>query len=149
MRIQPVVEELPAEFDQLRAEARAERHYFLDRLASDWAAGAMPFSRPGEKLLAAYSDDVLAGVGGITRDPVIAEALRMRRFYVRANFRRTSIGRTFAHMLLEQAFRTVEIVVVNAAPDSVRFWESLGFLPDARDGHTHILHRRNRAARDE
>src|SRR6476659_9967071 len=31
--------------------------------------------RDGEALLAAYSDSVLAGVGGITVDPVVPEAL--------------------------------------------------------------------------
>jgi hypothetical protein len=34
MRIQPVEEDLPAEFDRLRAEARADGHYFMDRLGS-------------------------------------------------------------------------------------------------------------------
>lgn len=41
MRIEPVVAKLPAEFDALRAEARAAGHHFLDRLANDWGPGAM------------------------------------------------------------------------------------------------------------
>ena len=81
VRLEPVVEALPAEFDQLRAESSAEGHRFLDRLANDWASGVMRFDRPGEMLLAAYSDDdMLVGVGGITVDPEVPEALRMRRF---------------------------------------------------------------------
>ena len=35
VRLQPVVDELPADFDTVRAEARAEGYRFLDRLASD------------------------------------------------------------------------------------------------------------------
>ncbi len=94
MRLEPVVEALPAAFNQLRAESGAEGHRFLDRLANDWASDVMRFDRPGEMLLAAYSDDdMLVGVGGITIDPEIPEVLRMRRFYIRAAFRRTGIGR--------------------------------------------------------
>ena len=64
MRLEQVVEALPAEFDQLRAESSAEGHRFLDRLANDWTSGVMRFERPGEMLLAAYSDDMLAVSAG-------------------------------------------------------------------------------------
>jgi hypothetical protein len=93
MRFQRVVNELPADFKAMRREARAEGHQFLDRLASDWASGAMRFDRPGEVLLAAYSNGVLAAIGGITIDPIVPEALRMRRFYVGSAFRRAGIRR--------------------------------------------------------
>lgn len=140
MRLELVVEALPAEFDQLRAESGAEGHRFLDRLVNDWATGLMRFDRPGEILLATYSDDdMLVGVGGITVDPEISGALRMRRFYVRSAFRRTGIGRTIAETLLESAIREVDIITLNAAPASFRFWESLGFVPDKQAGHSHVL----------
>jgi GNAT superfamily N-acetyltransferase len=140
VRLEPVVEALPAEFDQLRAESGAEGRRFLDRLANDWASGVMRFDRPGEMLLAAYSDDdMLVGVGGITVDPEIAGALRMRRFYIRSAFRRTGIGRAIAETLLESALRKVDTITLNAATASFRFWESLGFVPDQQAGHSHIL----------
>jgi GNAT superfamily N-acetyltransferase len=138
VRLQPVVDELPADFDTIRAEARAEGYRFLDRLANDWASGAMRFDRPGEALLTAYSEGVLAAIGGITIDPVVPDALRMRRFYVRRVFRRTGIGRAIAQVLLERAFRSVRVVTLNAAVDSVPFWEALGFAPQVLDGHTHV-----------
>src|SRR4051812_18002373 len=100
MMVKPIVNSLPTGFDKLRAEARAEGHQFLDRLAKDWAFGVMRFDQPGEAFLAAYSGDVLAGVGGITTDPVIPDALRMRRFYIWPRFRRSAIGQTIAIMLL-------------------------------------------------
>ena len=81
VRFQRVVDELPADFDTIRAEARAEGYQFLDRLANDWASGAMRFNRPGEVLLTAYSEGVIAAIGGITIDPIVPDALRMRRFY--------------------------------------------------------------------
>jgi GNAT superfamily N-acetyltransferase len=118
VRFQRVVNELPADFDTIRAEARAEGYRFLDRLASDWASGAMRFDRPGEALLAASSDEVLTAIGGITIDPIVPDALRMRRFYVRPAFRRTGIGRDIAEALLERA-RSVPVVTLNAAVKSV------------------------------
>jgi GNAT superfamily N-acetyltransferase len=91
-------------------------------------------------LLAAYSDeDLLVGVGGITVDPEIPEALRMRRFYIRAAFRRNGIGHAIARTLLESVIRKVDIITLNAAPASFRFWESLGFVPDQQAGRTHVL----------
>ena len=141
MHIEPIVGELPAEFDFLRDEARAEDHYFLDRLADDWASGSMRFSQPGEAFMAAYSGEVLAGVGGLTVDPAVPDALRMRRFYVRQSFRRLGIARSIARMLLARAFKTTTVVVLNAAPDSVQFWESLGFVSHPEAGHTHLLRR--------
>jgi GNAT superfamily N-acetyltransferase len=139
LRLALVVEDLPAGFDVLRAEARAEGHLFPERLAGDWQSRTLRFDRKGEALLAAFCSEVLAGIGGLTIDPVVPEALRMRRFYVRAPFRRHGIGRRLATALLDQARRTGRPITVNAAPDSVRFWETLGFKPDRRDGHTHIL----------
>ena len=138
VQLQPVVDELPADFATVRAEARAEGYRFLDRLASDWASGAMRFDRPGEALLAAYSDGVLGAVGGITLDPIVPDALRMRRFYVRPAFRRTGIGREIARALLEGALQGVRVVTLNAAVESVPFWEALGFVTEVRDGHTHV-----------
>jgi GNAT superfamily N-acetyltransferase len=138
LRLEPVVDRLPADFEIMRAEAHAEGYAFLDRLSKDWASGAMRFDRHGEALLVAYSDDVLAAVGGITIDPVVPDALRMRRFYVRSAFRRTGIGRAIAQALLERALRSGRVVTLNAAVKSVPFWETLGFLPQARDVHTHV-----------
>lgn len=145
MRIEPVIAELPAEFDALRVEARAENHHFLDRLANDWGSGSMRFNQTGETFLAAYSGNRLAGVGGLTVDPVVPGALRMRRFYVRRSFRRSGIARSIATILLDSALKTTTVVTLNAALDSVPFWESLGFVADQEAGHTHVL-RRDRTA---
>jgi GNAT superfamily N-acetyltransferase len=136
--LQVVVENLPAGFDVLRKEARAEGHLFVERLAADWEARRMRFDRKGEVLLSAHIKGVLAGIGGLTIEPVLSGALRMRRFYVRPLFRRAGIGRGLATALLERARTSSLLVCVNAAPASFSFWESLGFTPDMRDGHTHL-----------
>ena len=141
LSINGVKDPLPTDFATLQSEARAEGHRFLDRLAADWASGAMRFTATGEMLLIAHAAEVVAGIGGLTRDPVMTDALRMRRFYVRPLFRRRGIGRTIAVEVLREAARTRLPVALNAAPRSIPFWESLGFLSDARDGHTHLLRR--------
>jgi GNAT superfamily N-acetyltransferase len=133
-----VIEILPAGFADLRAEARIEGYRFVERLCADWEAHRMRFDRTGEMLLAATVDEVLAGIGGLTLEPVLPGALRMRRFYTRRLFRRTGIGRKLATALLGHARSTTRLVTVNAAPASAAFWESLGFAPDLRDGHTHL-----------
>jgi GNAT superfamily N-acetyltransferase len=135
----PVVERLPAGFDVLRQNARAEGHRNMDRLADDWASGAQRFDAAGEALLAALVAGELAGVGGITADPMMLGALRMRRFYVRAVFRRHGVGRRLAETLIARLRPDVHLAVNAGTQQAARFWEALGFMPDQRDGHTHML----------
>jgi GNAT superfamily N-acetyltransferase len=132
--------ELPAGFDALRAQAHAEGYRFLERLADDWASGSIRFDRAGEVLLAARCGDALAGIGGLTLDPVVPGALRMRRFYVGARFRRRGVGRRLVSALLERALRNAAVVTVNAGTGSIPFWEALCFVAEPCDGHTHVLH---------
>jgi GNAT superfamily N-acetyltransferase len=139
MRLERVLIELPAGFDTLRAEARSERYRHLDRLADEWNSGNMRFDRDGEALFAAWVGADLAGIGGLTIDPVLPGALRMRRFYVRKSFRRSGVGRAIAEKLLAQAHASCRPVTVNSAAGSEPFWESLGFVSDRNDGHTHVL----------
>jgi GNAT superfamily N-acetyltransferase len=139
IRVERVIEELPAGFGALRAEARAEGYRHLERLAAEWEARTMRFDREGEVLMAAHMNGELAGIGGLTIDPSNAGALRMRRFYVRASFRGNGVGRSLAEDLLARARALGRPVTVNAAAGSVPFWQSLGFVQDAREGHTHIL----------
>jgi GNAT superfamily N-acetyltransferase len=142
IRLQRATHALPADIETLRAEARGEGFRMLDRLARDWASGETRFDRDGEALLVAYSNDVVAGVGGLTVEAAIIGAFRMRRFYIRAAFRRSGVARRLAAALLGQC--SAAWVTVNAAPGSEPFWEALGFAPDERDGRTHILGRNQR-----
>jgi GNAT superfamily N-acetyltransferase len=93
---------------------------------------------PSEALIAVHVGGTLAAVGGITRDPVMVRALRMRRFYVRRAFRGRGIGRRLVEALLDGRHGEWT-VVVNAGRRSSRFWEAVGFASDARDEHTHVL----------
>ncbi len=139
LELEPVTVDLPAGFETLRAEALAEGFRQIERLAAERASRTTRFGREGEALLAARLNGVLVGIGGLTIEPVVPGALRMRRFYVRPRFRRCGVGRKLATALLEQRGQTGRLITVNAAAGSIRFWEALGFKPDLREGHTHVL----------
>jgi len=141
IRLERVVAALPVGFEALRAEAHANGHSMLDTLAGEWASGAARFDQPGEMLIAAFIDGELAGIGGVTQEPAIPGALRMRRFYVALTYRRHGIGRALAATLLDEAREQERAVTCNAAAGSERFWEALGFVPDRRAGRTHLLAR--------
>ena len=136
--LQFVIENLPAGLDALRTDARTEGYLFIERLVADWEGRRIRFDRKGEVLLAAHVKGVLAGIGGLTVEPVLPDALRMRRFYIRPSYRRSGVGRKLAIALLEQARSSSRLVTVNAAPASFPFWEAVGFAPHMRDGHTHL-----------
>jgi GNAT superfamily N-acetyltransferase len=142
MRIETevILKDLPASFEALRAEARAEGFRQIERLQTDWDADAIRFDSDGEALLAVRVNGTLAGIGGLTIDPVVPNALRMRRLYVRPAFRRGGVGRELVLSLLARR-RSDQVVTANVSQGSVPFWEALGFAHDLRDGHTHILDR--------
>lgn len=140
VEIRVIRERLPPGFEILRYAAEDEAFRMLGVLAAEWADGSGRFDAPGELLVAAFEGTVLTGIGGITRDTADPEALRMRRFYVYPPHRRRGVGRAMARFLLERPEVAGRAVTLNAPyAEAARFWQALGFIPDARDGHTHIL----------
>lgn len=131
---------LPDQLDMLRAEAAAEGFENMESLFSQWQDGSNRFNRPGELLTVAWADGDLAGIGGITEDFIDPAALRMRRFYVRANYRRHGVGRAIANFVLETARPLDRQIVVHAATEEAgAFWETLGFERITREKTTHAL----------
>ena len=138
MRLKRVVTELPAGFDVLGAEARAEGYRHIERLADEWIAGIMRFDHEGEALIAATLGLELAGIGGLTIDPSQPGPLRMRRFYVRAAFpperdpavTRRELAcpgthvRSYGHRQCRGGERAVLAI--------------LGFVAEARNRHTRV-----------
>lgn len=128
---------LPDGLDILRAEAAAEG-FGLEVLWSEWRDGTNRFNRPGELLAVATVEDDLAGIGGITEDFIDPAWLRMRRFYVRAAYRRSGVGRAIARFILDRALPLRRQIVLHAASaDAAAFWQTLGFEPIERDKTTH------------
>jgi GNAT superfamily N-acetyltransferase len=138
IRIIEVIDALPVGLASLAALARHEGHGHLDRLIADWNSGAVRFDRPGEVLLIVYSGDELVGIGGLTIEPRLDNALRLRRFYVAPQRRGHGIGRMLAERLMRLA-GSAEALTVNAGDEAAaRFWERLGFARTEDDGFTHV-----------
>jgi GNAT superfamily N-acetyltransferase len=135
-----IIDDLPAELSLLANQARDEGYRHLERLITDWNSGEMRFSRPGEALLAAFLADELVGVGGLSVEPKLQNALRMRRFYVLPQHRGQSIGRRLAETLMRRAAGSASALTLHAGNDKAAgFWERLGFGKVSDDGFTHVL----------
>ncbi len=127
-----VSEKLPVDIDGLQTEALGERHRFVEQLVADWISNKIRFDQPGQLLLAARVNGVLAAIGGFTTDPATPGSLRINCFYVRPAFRRIGIGYQLAAALFARV-EANERIVVNAIPESISFWEAIGFKPSAPD----------------
>ncbi|EJT03579.1 GNAT family N-acetyltransferase [Rhizobium sp. CCGE 510] len=136
--IRMIRDRLPREIADLDSEAQQEGHFHITRLIEEWSAGDLRFERDGERLLGAYIGEALAGIGGLTIEPALSGALRMRRFYIRPEMRRHGIGRVLALALLNHARDFCSIVTVHAGnADAAKFWEAVGFQLCEWDGVTH------------
>jgi GNAT superfamily N-acetyltransferase len=133
----------PVGFGQLRAEAEAEGFEHMGQLADEWEDRSQRFQLDGEALFAALLDDRLAGIGGITHDPVLPArlALRVRRLYVRPEGRRLGVGRALLRRISQHGLRHAPVLVANAAPDAAPFFEACGFTAVREPGFTHRLTR--------
>lgn len=134
-RIERVVDALPDGFDELRADADGEGFRNMARLAEDWASGVERFDEPGTGLFAAFDGALLAGLGGVTREPTDPDLVRMRRFYVRPAFRRRGHGEALVAAALDVA--RGNRVLVHSSGYAMRFWDAAGFDRSTRPGITH------------
>ena len=134
------VTSLPDRFDTLRTEAAAEGFRNMESLFSQWQDGKNRFTRDGEVLVVARVEGELAGIGGITQDFVDPTALRMRRFFVRSQYRRLGVGRAIAMFALATA-RPLgrQIFVYGETDEASAFWDAMGFIRIERENTTHVL----------
>jgi len=138
--IRPIVGALPPHVHSLAIEARREGYRFIDRLIDEWFDGSNRFDRDGEYLLMAFAGEAPVGVGGLSAEPTIADALRMRRFYVHPSVRGQGIGRMLADALIDQARQATTLLTVHSgSEDASAFWQALGFQPHLGNGYSHLL----------
>jgi GNAT superfamily N-acetyltransferase len=149
-----MADELPADLDDLAEAAEAEGYNHIHRLLADWRDGKERFTSDGCLLLAAYASDGHAppqavAIGGVTRDPFLQDALRLRRFYVRPEVRRQGLGASLATALIQEASATGKAIVVHAGDErAAKFWESLGFSQVHGANHTHDLTQAGKSSPD-
>ena len=137
--IQKVTGCLPNGLGAIQQEARNEGYNFIDRLIRDWETGNCQFQRTNEVLMSVQVDGILVGIGGITKDPNIPDALRLRRFYIRTDFRRLGLANLLCEKLRTAARDTKLSITVNAGTRaSYPFWEAAGFVPSGENSITHI-----------
>jgi GNAT superfamily N-acetyltransferase len=129
---------MPLDLPRLRAEAKADGYGFIERLHQDWQQGRQRFDAPGEILIVASVGGDEAAVGGLTIDPAVADALRVRRFYVRPAWRGSGLGRQLAEKLIEHATGFTPLLTVNAGTEAAgSFWLRMGFVASRTPGITH------------
>jgi GNAT superfamily N-acetyltransferase len=117
---------LPADFPELEADATADNHRHMARLAAEFTLDRAMF----HAIYTCRVNGGLAGVGAITDEPAMTahSMWRMRRLYVHRQFRRRGIARTIANALLLEAENNVSVVTVHAGNDgAAKFWEAIGF----------------------
>ncbi|MEF0944038.1 GNAT family N-acetyltransferase [Rhizobium sp. BR 362] len=140
LQFDQIVDRLPPDFNVLRRDTASEGRRFIERLHDEWQSGEQRFNRAGEVLLAARFNHELAGIGGMTVDPDLPSAMRMRRFYVRPAYRRRGLGRQLAAAILNRTIPKGTLVTVNTdSADAAAFWEALGFQRDSKFGYSHWL----------
>jgi len=128
LSLERITDTLPVGFAELEADAKADGHDHLTRLAAEFAQRPDIF----HAIFACHLDGRLAGIGAITDEPGLTSqpTWRMRRLYVHRKFRRRNVARAIANALLQEAVWNVSTVTVHAGNgDAARFWEAIGFRP--------------------
>jgi GNAT superfamily N-acetyltransferase len=132
---------LPMHIRALESEAIAEGFRFLTRLISEWHSGANRFDAPGECLMAAYSNQQLIGIGGLSIDPHGKPGTaRLRRVYVAPVARKQHVGQTLVEALVKHAalhFWNVRLSTDTTGGDA--FYVRCGFMRVDEVNATHIL----------
>ena len=138
------LEQLPLDdLEPLVQESLAQGFDFVQRLVDDYLCGANRFERPGEALFGVYEGGRLIAVGGLNRDPYLADGHtgRVRHVYVLAAWRRRGVGRLLVRRIVEQArphYRRLTLRTLNPKADP--FYRALGFQTEPPVSHaTHHL----------
>lgn len=136
--------QLPAPgLEQMQAEAREAGFQFLETLLREWVSGKNRFDAAGEMLCGHFDQGVLVAIGGLNRDPFLSDPAvgRIRRVYVRREWRNRGIGGALLEKLLTAArknFRSVRLRAEN--PSAAQLYERKGFTRIQSSSATHILH---------
>ncbi|MGA3682474.1 GNAT family N-acetyltransferase [Pseudomonas graminis] len=136
-----LITHLPPQIRVLEKEAVEEDFRFLTRLITEWDSGINRFNAPGECLIAAYRNQQLIGIGGLSVDPYAEKNMaRLRRVYVSASSRRHHVGQTLVKALVAHAAQRFQIVCLftdTAVGDA--FYLKCGFMRTDDEHATHVM----------
>lgn len=136
--IQPITH-LPPQIADFEKAAVAEGFRFLTRLISEWHSGVNRFDAPGECLMAAYLNERMVGIGGLSVDPYAGPNVgRLRRLYVVPSSRGQYVGQRLVNALLVHAalhFRSVRLYTDTA--EGSAFYLRCGFVRVGDGDATH------------
>lgn len=132
-----------ARFQALAGQAEKEGYRFLDRMVTEWKAGTLDFSGPGEVAVVVEVADEIVGVGGLCRDPYADSQRigRIRHMYIHPAHRGSGVGamlltKIMAHHTVH--FDRLRLRAANAR--SGKFYELHGFRPTLTEQHcTHVF----------
>lgn len=136
---------LPPQMANLEKEAVAEGFRFLTRLISEWNSGTNRFDAPGEALMAAYLNQRLVGIAGLSVDPFTHDRTgRLRRVYVAPASRGQQVGRRLVSALLAHAALHFESVrLYTDTSEGSAFYLRCGFTRTDDAHATHIVQIKN------
>ncbi|WP_342655271.1 GNAT family N-acetyltransferase [Pseudomonas sp. F3-2] len=140
MNLQQLIH-LPPQMANLEKEAVAEGFRFLTRLISEWNSGTNRFDAPGEALMAAYLNQRLVGIAGLSVDPFTHDRTgRLRRVYVAPASRGQQVGRRLVSALLAHAALHFESVrLYTDTSEGSAFYLRCGFTRTDDAHATHIV----------
>lgn len=135
------ITDLPPQIRVLEKEAVGEGFRFLTRLIAEWHSGVNRFNAPGECLMAAYRNQQLIAIGGLSVDPYVQKNMaRLRRVYVRASSRRHHVGQVLVRALVAHAaLRFQNVCLFTDTADGDAFYLRCGFMRIDHDHATHLI----------
>ena len=131
---------MPSGVQDLLEASRSEGIDNVSNLVRQWDDGTILFDRGGETLCMAQVEGANVGIGGLLHCKDVYGALRVSRFYVLPAWRRQGVATVLATKVLQISGEFNNLVTCNAQASvfAGAFWETLGFVPVARAGVTHI-----------
>lgn len=131
IKIQQVFNLSSFNISSLAKDSIADGHKHIQRLTDDYKTGENTFMKPGESLFVALFENRVVGICGLNQyDCNDLTYGRIRRLYVKKNYRKLGIGRMLVEAVIKQANGKFEKLILRTDnPIACRFYESLGFKP--------------------
>ena len=127
----------------LLEESREQGFEFLDRLVLEYENGTNQFQRAGEALFGIYRDQQLIAIGGLNRDPYLADSDvgRVRHLYVLNAWRNQGIGKRLVETIIEEAKQQFRLLTLRTFSDQASgFYCAIGFQTEPKiNNATHYM----------